>query len=270
MIGMNSTAKRLQAAPAGDLARSRQYSTGAPNGTVGSAAGFTLLEITIALAMLGLILSALYGSYRAVTDSILGLQPQTALDQKGQFFVQQLSRQVRCCYGGRLNRLSRPVPREDLAAKDLEGRLPLFRGGPTSIDESLLRYVTSGGTRSQRTYPGCLIVVCYKLDTWRHVLLVREELYGRRDEEAQEDWRVVLEDVLEIEFEYFDGKDWQSEWDSRKSGSLPRAMRVRLVLESRQGRHADLASVIPILCSGPRTSGVPVREIPAGTNRRNE
>ena len=244
--------------------------TGAVTGSLRPAAGFTLLEITIALGMLGLILSALYGSYRAVADSIQGIQPQSTLDQRGRLFVQQLSRQVRCCYGSRPSPPRRPVPREDRIASDSDNLMSLFRGGETSREEGLLRYVTSTGTRSQRDYPGCLTAVSYKLDTWQRTLSVREEIYGRYSERDDEDWRVVLDDVLEIEFTYFDGEDWQDEWDSRKVGGLPQAMRVKLLLGSSPDDGIGWTSVIPILCSKSSGTSIPPKDVPADGDKQNE
>ena len=248
----------------------RQVDRGVRRRSVCSTAGFTLLEIVIALGIAGLLMSALYGSYRAVADSILGTRPQTILDRKGQFFIQQLSRQVRCCYSGPVNRLGQTIAREKRLSEDLADRVALFRSNVVSHDDILLRYVTYNGTMSQNRYPGCLIVVSYRLDRWRHVLSAREELYGRRSGQDEEDWRDVLEDVLEIKFEYFDGEDWDREWDSDESGGPPRAVRVRLVLESAQGHRTELASVIPIQCSGSRADSVRAPEVPAGDGRRSE
>ena len=262
--------KRSQADPAYEPVESRRVHPGAEKSSARRPAGFTLLEITIALGMLGLILSALYGSYRAVADSILGIQPQITLDQRGRLFVQQLSRQVRCCYSNRPNPLRRPTSREDRTTLDRESRLSLFRGGDTSRDESLLRYVTSTGTRTQRNYPGCMTVVSYKLDTWQRTLSVREELYGQHSDDEDENWRVILEDVLEIEFAYFDGKDWQDEWDSQKAGGLPCAMRVTFLLGSSSDDCIDWTSVIPILCSEPARGRVSTRTVPTDRDKENE
>lgn len=267
MIGMKK--RPSQAALVRDPARRRRGNKGAADRRTCPAAGFTLLEILIALGIVGLLMSALYGSYRAVADSILGVRPLIASDQKGRFFIQQLSRQIRCCYGGPLSQASQPSAGENRGAADLDGRRPLFQGKETSQGEFLLRCVTSNGTRTQNLYPGCLTVISYRLDRWRHVLSVQEQLYGRRSEEDPEEERIVLEDVIEIELEYFDGKDWRSEWDSDTSRGLPRAVRVRLAMESQEGRRIELASVVPILCSDRRVDRGPIQETPAGSNKRD-
>jgi len=220
-------------------------------------AGFTLLEILVALGVLGIIMSAVYGSYRAVSTSIVGLQPRIALDQTGRFFLQRLARQIRCCYGGGLNlpnRSTRQRNGEDSRAS--EERVSLFQSGQTATDDILLRFVTSGGGSTWKLDSECLIVVSYKLDMRRHVLLADEQIYGQGNEDRQENWQVILEDVAEIEVEYFDGIDWQTKWDSNGFGGPPRAVRVRVVLESPEQGIGSFTTVAPILCCARRESKI--------------
>jgi len=218
-------------------------------------AGFTLLEILVALGVLGIIMSAVYGSYRAVSTSIVGLQPRIALDQTGRFFLQRLARQIRCCYSGRPNVSSRSTrQRNEEDSRASQERVSLFESGQTATDDIVLRFVTTGGVSTWKLDSECLIVVSYKLDKRRNVLLTDEQVYGQRDEDSEENWRVILEDVAEIEVEYFDGIDWQAKWDSDVSGGPPRAVRVRVVLESPEQSTASFTTVAPIRCCARRES----------------
>ena len=225
-------------------------------------AGFTLLEILVALGVLGIIMSAVYGSYRAVSTSIVGLQPRIALEQRARFFLQQLGRQIRCCYGGRSN-VSSPTTRQqnEEDARRSEKRPSLFQSGKTAAGDVLLRFVTSGGAMAWNLDSECLIVVSYKLDEKRRVLLTNEFVYGRRDED-DEDWKIVLEDVVEIEFEYFDGVDWQSKWDSKVSGGPPRAVRVQVALESPERGVVSFTTAASVLCCARPESRTRVQRSP--------
>jgi prepilin-type N-terminal cleavage/methylation domain-containing protein len=214
--------------------------------------GFTLLEILIAIFVLGLILSAVYGSYRAVTASMSELQPRIALDQQGRFFAQRLSRQIRCCYGGRRDQ----EKRSSLGQKDAplvappEEEVRLFRGRPTMSDDIILQFATTSSALSRKSSLGCLSLVSYKVDKWQHTLLTCEEVYGRRGRDDDKNWRVVLEDLQEITFGYFDGADWQTRWDSNLAGGLPKAVRIRLVLQAQQESVPRcLTVVVPVRCS---------------------
>jgi prepilin-type N-terminal cleavage/methylation domain-containing protein len=214
--------------------------------------GFTLLETLIAIFVLGLILSAVYGSYRAVTVSMADLQPRIALDQQGRFFAQRLSRQIRCCYGGRRDQGTR----SSLGQKDVppiaspEEEMCLFRGSPTMSDDVILQFATTSSALSRKSSLGCLSLISYKVDTSQHALLTCEEAYGRRGRDDERSWRVVLENLREITFGYFDGVDWQTRWDSSLAGGLPKAVRIRLVLQAQQESVPRcLMVVVPVRCS---------------------
>ena len=117
-------------------------------------------------------------------------------------------------------------------------------------DDAILQFATTSSAISRRSSPGCLALISYKVDTWQHALLTCEEVYGRRGTEDDKDWRVILEDLQEIEFGYFNGVDWQTQWDSSLAGGLPRAVRIRLVLQSEQESVPRcLTSVVPVRCS---------------------
>jgi type II secretory pathway component PulJ len=232
---------------------------------VPAAGGFTLLETLVAACVLGLILSAVLGSYRAVTSSIAGLEPRIALEQKGRFFMQRLSRQIRCGYGGRVDQAKRSSPDQKgvKPAASPEQTPPLFRGGPTSSDEAVLQFVTTSSRLSRKSVAGCLTRVSYKVDRGRHALLACEELYGRRgqDKDEDKDWQVVLEDLQDIELCFSNGVEWQTQWDSTVAGGLPRAVRIRLVLQSDQDSMPRcFTSVAALRCGAPRKLGVDVQK----------
>lgn len=230
--------------------------------------GFTLLEILVALAVLSMIMGVVYGSYRAVTSSIVSLQPRVAFEQKGRFFVQRLSRQLRCCYGGQFGRASRSTKRSRDGAEDAaEKRNVLFAGGQALSDDVLLAFVTSGIALSRESNLGHLKFVSYRLDSSRRVLLTCEDLYGQPRDTHDQDWHAILEDVVEIEFCYFDGTEWHDEWSSAVSEGPPRAVRVALVLESQGGQTFSFAWVVPISCCTSKRSKSGVEK--AATAYRN-
>ena len=234
--------------------------------------GFTLLEILVALSMLGLILGAAYGSYRAVTSSIVDLEPRLDLNQKGRFYIQRLTRQIRCCYGGRGDQAGRSVPdQNDVKRPASQEQMRFFQGSLPLSDGAMLRFVTTSSGLNRKSNIGSLAVVSYKVDALQHTMLTHEEIYGRQTNEGDEDWRVVLEDLVEIEFQYFDGKDWQEQWDSNVEGGPPRALRIKLALESKQdGASAHFASAILIRCFAPKKLKSQVQEVTGGDKDRGQ
>ncbi len=208
-------------------------------------------------------MGAVYGSYRAVTSSIADLQPRMDLDQKGRFFLQRLSRQVRCCYGGREDQAGRSVQdQNDMSKRITQEQFRFFQGRRTLSEDSLLQFVTTSSTLNRRSDAGHLAIVSYKMDPLEHALLTREQIYARRStDEDDDDWRVVLRDVQEAELEYFDGAAWRKEWDSNVARSLPRAVRVKLVLASNpDGAVVSFMSIAAVRCRVPERRRTPIDE----------
>ena len=211
------------------------------------------------MAVLGILMSAVYGSYRAVADSVVELRPRILLEQKGRFFLQRFSRQIRCCY------TAYGVPMDHAGDDtDSEGGQRLFRSRQDSSDETTLEFVTAAGSGKQEMHPGCLMAVAYRWDAPRQALLTRECVYGRRtadDDGKQENWRLLLDGVEDWQMEYFDGTDWQDTWDDAEvSNRLPRAVRVRFTLASERECAVSFSTVVPVLCRKPVGPDRNVRE----------
>jgi hypothetical protein len=143
--------------------------------------------------------------------------------------------------------LLNPEAAKAVASQEKAEETRFFRGGSASADDVLLQFVTTSSSLSHRSSPGCLALVSYKVDTRQRALLACEELYGRRGKDDDKDWQVVLEGLQEIELRYFDGVNWQAQWDSSRAGGLPRAVRIKLVLQPDRGGLARcFTAVVPI------------------------
>jgi len=270
MIARGPKKPPIRHAPVSKPARSEWLP--ASDGSSPKSGGFTLVEVLVALCVVGILMGALYGSYRAIVGSIQDLPVRLEAERKIRLFVQCLSRQVRCCYHSRSRGAGRPVSEPDrVGAVDDDRQTPFFQGSVSPQDDVLLQFVTADNRSSRRSYLGYLTVVSYKLESSQHTLLAREEIYGRQQENDDRDdrWRPVLENVSEIEFEYFDGEDWRTEWNSNLSGGLPRALRVAFEVESTTGRFLHLSSVAPVLCLPPRGAQIVTRESSAGDGKRD-
>lgn len=214
-------------------------------------AGFTLVELLVAMAVLSVIMSAMYGSYRATTGSIVNFESRAGFEQRARLFVQSFSRQLRCCYGGQRETIDRSSRDEsDVAGDRNPNSDALFRAGEPMRD-GLLGFATSRSTRNRESYSEQLQFISYRFDAARRVLCVYERPFGQLREDEKPNWRPVLTGVVGIELECFDGKEWYDEWDSATSLALPKAVRVQLVMESQNGQTFFLRWITPISCRMP-------------------
>ena len=69
------------------------------SGTSGKS-GFTLIEILIAVAMIAVIVSMVYGSYSAASKSTQACRARIALLQQMEEVLGEMSWQIRCSYAG--------------------------------------------------------------------------------------------------------------------------------------------------------------------------
>ena len=227
---------------------------------------FTMLELLVALSMIGLILAAVYGSHQAVTTSIRCCGPRSVLEQQARLVLDRITSELRCCYGG--------GPRETFngpiepGAQDEElwqDEIQWFIGQDIVPGHACLQFVTLGSRAEQSPDIQELTRVGYRVDESGSTLLRSERRYLHRCQSDENDdrWLVACASVKTMDLEYFDGKKWQPEWDSRAMNGLPRAVRVGLVLESGDTGVLSFVSTAHITCQGHQRFAVAVQETTA-------
>jgi len=227
---------------------------------------FTILEILVALSMLVLILTAVYGSYTAATTAVAHCKPKSALEQQARLFLERMTCELRCCFASRANEAredsfeSRPG-REVLQREEP----PLFMGKDVSPGQTFLQFVTSAMISRQPYNIGGLATVSYRLDKSGTTLLRSERRYVDRFEKDDNDynWLVVFTNVKSIMLEYFEGEKWKQEWDSDEGMGLPNAVRISLVLDTEDTGPLSFIAAAHITCRVCQTPAVTVQEITA-------
>ena len=232
--------------------------------------GFTLVEIMLALGMLSLIMAALYGSYQAVTGSIDRVLPGLRTGRSAVLTLNQMCRQLRGCYARRMDRtVQRASDQVSLADRDERERMLEF-SGESGASLAKLRFITSQGRSGVAASHGQLCQVMYAWDRSEGRLLTarRPNVYRNIQDEEDLRWRCLLDSVLALELEFFDGQDWHSAWQEGAETMLPRAVRIRLVVGPEESNCVDMSSMVSITCRGEareRTDG----DQPLGPGRVN-
>lgn len=226
---------------------------------------FTLLEIIITLCMLVLILGSVYGTYMATTRSLANSESKHALQQQARVFLQRITSEIRCCYAGYQDESPQPSPanirngeKELFKQKDTS----LFVGKEASSGQSFLQFVTSAVTKHYNSLGG-LAIVEYMFDESANTLSQRKRRYigGIEDDKDNCKWFVVLENVQEITARYLDGKEWLKEWVSNDvKGSLPKAVKISLVLQTEDVGPLPFTSTVQIVCREVQPSPVAIQK----------
>lgn len=229
---------------------------------------FTLIEMLVALAIVGLIVTMVYGSYAATSRSLSICNNRMTCSERAHLVLRLMARQIRCAYAPPFQA---DVPSE--SGKGQNSRLPqnsisrtpttVFRGDPYEPDGEILSFTTTGGLGLGPDRPGGLSRISYRYDARSGTLSVSCEpcvrpFDNRRDAQV----RPVLSGISSIELEFHDGRRWQQAWSSDKADRLPRAVRIGLTIIDESGRTHRYGTAVPLALG----SGVPgqQRKTPAG------
>ncbi|MBI2962523.1 MAG: prepilin-type N-terminal cleavage/methylation domain-containing protein [Deltaproteobacteria bacterium] len=237
--------------------------------------GFTLLEITVTLAILGLVLSIVYGVFaRALSSKDLaeGRADRAAAVRSA---LASMTRDLTLARprGGvgsapapaaGSSRAPTPPPRTAL----FPPRQGLFLGRLRAAGDAALHDLAFSAFLRRPTAitfgATDLGVVHYFVsplgEDADRLGLYREALFSLTgdafdpDEAHVESTTLVLPDVLGLDLRFFDGRDWGPEWDStdpRRFAPAPLAVEITLTVGDERGRPATYRTAIDLPMAAP-------------------
>jgi prepilin-type N-terminal cleavage/methylation domain-containing protein len=237
---------------------------------------FTLVEILIGMAIIGLIVAMVYGSYAATTRSLDIYNSRMTCSERAHLVLRLMTHQLRCAYAP-----PQPAPATSKATSAGRGNeqsgspgvrgitappAVLFRGDPQEAGGEILCFLTTGGLSQGPDRPGGLSYIRYRYETQNGVLSL-SCVPSVAPSTASTDspvWRPVLSGVTGIDLEFCDGQRWQPTWNSRETARLPQAVRMILTVVDENGRTHRYETAAPIPCR----SGTPQQRHGVRAGRR--
>jgi prepilin-type N-terminal cleavage/methylation domain-containing protein len=223
-----------------------------------SPSGFTLIELVVSLAILGIMMTIGYSSLSSI------LRAKEALDE---------SRDVRAISDAVLKRLSREIqlavsglaliPAQDKLEQPNSSKLNLIGTDEQldGVEASTLtflaleggQYLPDGGSHSG------IVQITYRVardpdqgsNKDAPLLLIREEIpYIRPFKRAYEKVMVfpITDALASLSFQYFDPEtnSWRKDWGTDKRTGLPRMIRLEVQLRSPRGTVQTYTTVLPL------------------------
>jgi prepilin-type N-terminal cleavage/methylation domain-containing protein len=193
-----------------------------------AARGFTLIEIMLATAILGMVLLMLAGSFHAVASSKSHGESRIAIDQTARTILAQISDELR-------GAVQTPFIQSRvllLGNARMEGGLPIDTVTVSTLDPGHRRSLEGFGPEDIVGY-----VTAPNPDRRGWFLLKRVQ-YGSllsNPPTVQNAGAVVLaNNLVSLHIRYFDGDSWSESWDS---SSLPpgRALPVQIAIDLKLG-----------------------------------
>jgi len=222
--------------------------------------GFTLIEMLIALAMMAMIVSMVYGSYAATTQSVQAYDSRLAHAERATLVLRLMARQLRCAYAPATDPNSNIAtadgqgtqPRADAAepSQVVSERLrPVFQGDAQHPNGDLLNFTTTAGQAGGPHGPRGLSQVRYRLDAITKTLWLNcGPRTDRRDPGGfAQRGQPILDHVVAVDLAFHDGQRWLPKWNGTKSRRLPHAVRIDVNLLDEGGRSYHCSTTVRIV-----------------------
>jgi prepilin-type N-terminal cleavage/methylation domain-containing protein len=201
---------------------------------------FTLIEMMLAVAVLGLILVMLAGSFHAVAASKLHAEGHLYADREGRAVLWQLSNEIR----GAVQTSDAPSHVLLLGAAQYVGGAPINSLTVSTLDPGHRRSLDGFGAEEIVTYrampnpghPGLFI-------------LQRDQQSGLSYGSAPGNSIAIANNVLALRFRYFDGNQWTEVWNSQNLSAedqLPIAIAIDLKLAAPGGHEMAFSTEVTV------------------------
>lgn len=227
-----------------------------------STTGFTLIEVTVTLTVLGFILLIIFGAFRLGLSAWNRGETTKQEYQRVRIISQLISRQIKSV-----------VPFK-IKTQKAEGNYLAFEGKAHS-----LKFVSAFPMRAKQS-EGFVYTIYEFKEGGREGgrLVVYEQRVLNRDffaDEPKEELGVsILEGISDVRFEYYREEDlknnkpeeWVEKWDAKEEKELPRAL--KMIITQKNGKNAREEFSITIQTSLPANRFEEVRTTPAGVGRR--
>lgn len=197
--------------------------------------GFTLLEVLIAVVLLGILSAALYGSYfgviRARERASTGMESRREL-------------------GATLDLIRREVSSALFNRSDKRLRFVVEDRDNFGAQSSTLELTTLAPPSGQSRIESGVVTVAYRMDEKAKKRILTRQERDLMSEEVTVPAYPQMELISSFLVECYDGSKWVKSWDTAINGALPRSVRVTVQVEE-EGKRVEFS-----VLSAPRVSGL--------------
>ena len=232
-------------------------------------AGFTLIEILVALSIMVIVLGAAYGTFTAATKSISRCRARKSLEEDGQGVLRMMAREIRCSYfpARGENRPASSTPGGTTAATGMsagtgapavitavsERPTPQYLNGSSGVRTGFLRLLTTAGITDPDQPSSGLYNVAYRLDSTKKMLFRRQaDLLQPEQSDTDSPGEVcVARGVESLAYSFGDGKKWVDNWQTDGNTGLPSAVKIDVVLSDAEGNQRAFSTTVFVAMQAP-------------------
>src|SRR5579864_5081658 len=205
--------------------------------------GFTLIELMLAVAILGVIMVMLTGAFHAIAAGKIQGENRLGVDQTARAILWQMSNEIRgavqtpliashvLLVGQASARSGTPIDSITVSTLDPGHRPTLEDFGP----EDVISYTSTPNPRRRE----------WSLLTRTRTSGLISNTAGRNATTST----VLADDLLSLHMRYFDGTKWSESWDSESlppGRALPQEVSIDLVVAAPNGAPVALSTMVSV------------------------
>jgi prepilin-type N-terminal cleavage/methylation domain-containing protein len=201
--------------------------------------GFTLLELMLAVAILGLIVVMLAQSFHAVAMSKLHAEERLYSERSGRAILWQISNEIR----GAVQTPLAPSRVLVLGAARYQGGSPVNTLTISTLDPGHRRSLDGYGAEEIVTYTAA------PNPNHRGWFLLERSQYSGLGSGASQAPIIVADNMLSLKLRYFDGEQWGQVWNSENMSpgrQVPVAVSVDLSLAGPRGEPLAFSTQVTV------------------------
>ncbi|HLH76359.1 MAG TPA: type II secretion system protein GspJ [Candidatus Binataceae bacterium] len=203
--------------------------------------GFTLLELMLALALVAVLLTLLFGAFHAVAQSKAQAEARLTADEEGRALMWTLARELR----GAVYTPMIPSHILLLGQANKQGGLPLDNLTVSTISPGHRQALSAFSAETLVTYS---TVPNPQHRGWNELVRSQQSALLLGNSVATPPGVVLADNVLSLHFRYYNGSSWLESWDSTTAPPgqfLPQAVEIDLELAT-GSRPSHLSTMVSL------------------------
>ncbi len=210
--------------------------------------GLTLIELLIALAIIVMMVTIVYSTHFATSQSVQKCQEKLTQTQEARSLLGKMSRQLRCLYIPSYTDRVTSLPGDFIKNNEAPVDTPVCLTAATDDREGvILQILTTANLFFDRKMPCEIWHVQYKYLPDQQALFYCQQPLVSQPETVrdQKNWIPLTTNLRSIQMQFYDGEKWQSKWNPDNCRA-PEAVRISITLHGEHTQASTFSTVTSV------------------------